>query len=199
VIDMVLAYDFLDVMAWDVSLSAFLLFMGAIILHYKSSTGLADENTGDLRKGFAIAGGAAGFYLFISGMVISFSWPWAISSGVYNVLFGGIATLGGLVLLTAAITLFLNANLKPISYFAAVAGLYAFVDTYSMLKYSLTSNPLLSALGYMSFAAPALLSVPATHLSNKWWRWLFAVFALLFAVAWLYQAANFTYAHLNPA
>ena len=93
--------------------------------------------------------------------------------GVYNVLFGGIATLGGLVLLTGAIALFLNVNLKPVSYFAAVVGLYAFVEAYSMLKYSLTSNPLLYALGYMSFAAPALLSVPATHLENKWWKWLF--------------------------
>ena len=196
---MVLAYDFLDVMAWDVSLSAFLLFMGAIMLHYKVSSGLVDENVGDLRRGFAIAAGAAGSYLFLSGMVISFTWPFALSGGVYNVLFGGIATLGGLVLLTGAISLFLNANLKPVSYFAAVVGLYAFVDAYSMIKYSLTTQPLLSALAYMSFAAPALLSVPATHLENKWWRWLFVIFSFLFAIAWLYQAANFTYAHLNPS
>jgi uncharacterized membrane protein len=196
---MVLAFDFLDVMAWDVSLSAFLLFMGAIMLHYKAQLGLVDENDRDMRRGFAIALGAAGSYLFIAGMMISFSWPFALSSGVYNVLFGGIATLGGLVLLTGATTLFLNANLKPVSYFAAVAGLYAFVDAYSILKYSLTTTPLLAALGYMSFAAPALLSVPATHFSNKWWRWLFVLFALLFAIAWLYQAANFTYAHLNPS
>jgi len=196
---MVSAFDFLDVMAWDVSLSAFLLCMGAIMLRYKASSGRVDENAGDLRRGFAIAAGAAGFYLFLSGMVISFSWPFSFSGGVYNVLFGGIATLGGLVLLAGATALFLNANLKPVSYFAAVVGLYAFVDAYSMLKYSLTSQPLLSALSYMSFAAPALLSVPATHWENKWWRWLFIIFALLFAVAWLYQAANFTYAHLNPS
>ncbi len=195
---MVLTGDFLDVMAWDVSLSAVLLCMGAIMLHYNASSGLVDEKAGDLRRGFSIAAGAAGFYLFISGMAISFIWPFALSGGVYNVLFGGIATLGGLVLLTSAIMLFLNVNMKPVSYFAAVAGLYAFVDAYSMLKYSLTSNPLLAALGYMSFAAPALLSVPATHLESKWWRWLFVIFALLFAAAWLYQAANFTYMHLSP-
>ena len=197
---MVLTSDFLDVMAWDVSVSAFLLCMGAIMLHYKSSTGLVDENAdGGLRRGFAVAAGASGFYLFISGLAIGFIWPFTISGGVYNVLFGGIATLGGLVLLTSAIMLFLNVNLKPVSYFAAVAGLYAFVDAYSMLKFSLTSSPLLSALGYMSFTAPALLSVPATHLSNKWWRWLFVIFALIFAIAWLYQAATFTYLHLNPS
>jgi len=195
----VVAFDFLDAMAWDVSLSGFLLFMGAIMLRYKPSSGLVDENSGDSRRGFAVAAGAAGFYLFLSGMMISFSWPLALSGGVYNVLFGGIATLGGLSLLTGAISLFLNANLKPVSYFAAVVGLYAFVDAYSILKYSLTSSPLTSALGYMSFAAPALLSVPVAHLENKWWKWLFVTFSILFAVAWLYQAANFTYAHLNPS
>ena len=195
---MVLAFDFLDVMAWDVSLSAVLLFMGAITLHYKVPSGFGDENDRDLRRGFAIAAGAAGSYLFLSGMMISFSWPFTISGGAYNVLFGGIATLGGLVFLSGSVTLFLNANMKPVSYFAAVAGLYAIVDAYSMVKYSLTSDPLLSALGYLSFVAPALLSVPATHFANKWWRWIFVIFAFLFAVAWLYQAANFTYAHLNP-
>ncbi|MGA2681460.1 MAG: DUF981 family protein [Candidatus Bathyarchaeia archaeon] len=196
---MVVAFDFLDAMAWDVSLSAFLLCMGAIMLRYKVSSGLVNENTGNLGRGFAIAAGAAGSYLFLSGMMISFRWPFNLSSGVYNVLFGGIATLGGLVLLTGAISLFLNANLKPVSYFAAFVGLYAFVDAYSILKYSLTSSPLTSALGYLSFAAPALLSVPAAHFANKWWRWLFVLFSILFAVAWLYQAANFTYAHLNPS
>ena len=50
-------------MAWDVSLSGFLLCMGAIKLYYNSSSGLVDENVGDSRRGFAIAAGAAGFYL----------------------------------------------------------------------------------------------------------------------------------------
>ncbi len=195
---MVAAFDFLDVMAWDVSISAILLFMGAITLHYKAPTGFVDETDRGLRRGFSIAAGAAGSYLFIAGMMISFKWPFTFSDGVYNVLFGGIATLGGLVLLTGAIALFLNANLKPVTYFAAAAGLYAMVDAFSMVKYNLTSAPLLSALGYLSFAAPALLSVPATHFTNKWWRWLFAIFSILFAAAWLYQAANFTYAHLTP-
>ena len=194
---MVLAFDFLDVMAWDVFLSAFLLFMGTITLHYNSSLGFGDESK-DLRKGFAVAAGAAGFYLFVSGMMISFSWPFSLSGGVYNVLFGGVATLGGLLLLTGAFVVFLNGSLRPVSYFAAAVGLYAVVDAYSIVKYGLTSAPMLCALGYLSFAAPALLSVPAAHLSSKWWKWLFAVFSILFAIAWLYQAANFTYAHLQP-
>jgi uncharacterized membrane protein len=149
--------------------------------------------------GFGAAVGLCGFYLFLSGIAISIVWPFTISEGVYNVLFGGIATLGGLVLLAGAIALFLNANLKPVSYFAAVAGLYAVVDAYAIVKYSLTSAPILASLAYLSFAAPAFLSVPATHLENKWWKRLFIIFSILFAAAWLYEAADFTLAHLNPS
>jgi uncharacterized membrane protein len=153
----------------------------------------------DLRISFAITAGAAGFYLFLSGVAISFIWPFTITSGVYNVLFGGIATLGGLVTLTGSVALAKNVDPRPIAYFAAVTGVYAIVDAYAMVKYSLTSSPYLSALGYLSFAAPAILSVPAAHLKDRRWRLIFAVFAFLFAAAWFYQAANFTLAHLNPA
>ena len=62
---MVVAFDYLDVMAWDVSLSAFLLCFGAILLHYKAQSGFVDERDKDLRRGFAIAAGAAGSYLFL--------------------------------------------------------------------------------------------------------------------------------------
>jgi uncharacterized membrane protein len=196
---MVLPQDFLDTMAWDVALSGILLAVAAITLRYKPSTASIEENNRNPRVGFSAAIGLSGFYLFLSGIIISFIWPFSISSGVYNILFGGMATFGGLVLLTGAIVLFLNANPRPVSYFAAVAGVYAVVDAYAMVTYALTSAPVLSALGYLSFAAPAFLSVPATHLENKWWKRLFIIFSILFAVAWLYEAANFTIAHLNPS
>jgi uncharacterized membrane protein len=195
---MVLPFDFLDTMAWDVAVSGVLLAVGSIALRYNSLTASIEEESRQLKLGFAIAIGACGFYLFLSGVVISFIWPFTISGGVYNVLFGGIASLGGLVLLAGAFALFLNANLRPVTYLAAIAGLYSVVDAYAIVTNGLTSSPLLAALGYLSFAAPAFLSVPAAHSKSRLWRWLFTVFALVFAAAWLYQAANFTLAHLQP-
>jgi hypothetical protein len=107
---MVLPQDFLDTMAWDVAISGILLAAAAIKLRYQPSTASIEEKDGHLRLGFAAAIAACGSYLLLSGLIISFTWPFAISSGVYNVLFGGIATLGGLVLLAGAIVLFFNAN-----------------------------------------------------------------------------------------
>jgi uncharacterized membrane protein len=195
---MVLPFDFLDTMAWVVAIGGVLLAVASIALSYNSLTSSIKEKNSPLKLGFAVAIGACGFYLFLSGVAISFMWPFAISNGVYNVLFGGVATLGGLVLLAGSLSLFLNADLRPITYLAAIAGLYAVVDAYAIVSNSLTNSPLLAALGYLSFAAPAFLSVPATHSRSKLWRWLFTLFVILFAAAWLYQAANFTLAHLQP-
>jgi uncharacterized membrane protein len=196
---MVLSHDFLATMAWDVALSGILLAAGAVKLHYQASTASIDEKDSKFRMGFAAAIGACGFYLFLSGVDISFTWPFTMSGGVYNVLFGGIATLGGLLLLTVSLAVFLNADLRLVAYFAAVVGMYSVIDAYAIIHYGLTNAPLLAALGYLSFAAPAFLSVPASHSENKLWRWLFVLFAILFAVAWLYQAASFTLDHLVPS
>jgi uncharacterized membrane protein len=196
---MVMPLDFLDTMAWDVAISGVLLAVASITLRYNPLTASIEEESKQLKLGFAVAIGACGFYLFLSGVAISFIWPFAISGGVYNVLFGGIATLGGLVLLAGALALFLNANLRPVTYLAAVAGLYAVVDAYAIASNGLTNSPLLASLGYLSFAAPAFLSVPAAHSKSKLWRWFFMLLAFVFAAAWLYQAANFTLAHLQPS
>jgi len=198
VIDLVLPFDYLDSMAWDIVVSAVLLGIAAIRLPYKASKDSVEEGGRNLRIGFAVAIGASGLYLFITGMAISFTWPYAASGGVYNILFGGAAALGGLVLLATSAALFLNGGLSAVSYFAVVVGFYIVVDAIAMVNYRLTRSPELSALAYLSSAAASFLSVPATHSDNKWLRWLFAVFAFLFAIAWLYQAALFTWGHLAP-
>jgi uncharacterized membrane protein len=185
-------------MAWVVTASGLILGLAAIRLHYDDSSGSVQETSKQSRMSFAIALAILGGYMFMAGMQICFIWPFTFSGGVYNVLFGGIATNGGIVLLAGAFALFLNSSFRPISYLAAVSGLFAIVDAYAILTYALTDSPPLATLGYLAYAAPALLSVPATHLKNKSWRYLFAVFAFLFAAAWLVQAVSYTLAHLQP-
>lgn len=194
-----LPFDFLDSMAWAVVAAAVLLGVTMLKLPYKASSGSVDAEGRNLRIGLAAAIGTSGLYLFLTGIAISFIWPFgAISGGLYNVLFGGVPALGGLLLLGGSIALFLNSSLAPVSYFAVVVGLYAVVGAYAMVSYGLTKEPLVSALGYLSFSVTAFLSVPATHSDNKRLRWIFAVFAFLFALAWVIQATGFTLGHLQP-
>jgi uncharacterized membrane protein len=125
-------------------------------------------------------------------------WPYAFSGGVYNLLFGGAATLGGLLLIAISMAFYTNRGLKAISYFAVVLGLYLIIDAYSILNYNLTRNPMFSAVLYAAPAVATFLSVPATHTDNIQLRRLFAISAFLFALAWLYFAANVTIGHLQP-
>jgi len=199
---MVLPFDFLDSMAWDIVVSATLIGIAAIRLPYKASSDSVEEGGKNLRIGFSAALGASGLYLFITGIAISFMWPFGsrtapYAGSAYNVLFGGVAAIGGLVLLATALALFFNAGLSAVSYFALIAGLYALVDAYAIITLRLTRSPEVSFLGYLSFAIAAILSVPATHSDNKMLRWLFAVLAFLFAIAWLFQATLFTLGHLG--
>jgi len=197
--NLVLPFDYLDSMAWDVAASAVLLGVLMLKLPYKASSGSVEVEGRNMRLGFAAAIGASGFYLFLTGIAINITWPFgAIAGGVYNVLFGGVAALGGLLLLAISVALFFNASLAVVSYFAAVVGLYTVVNAYAIVNYGLTKEPLVSALGYVAFAVTAFLSVPATHSDNRWLRWLFAISAFLFALAWLIQAAGFTLGHLQP-
>lgn len=185
-------------MAWDVAISALLLAIGSITLPYSAKEGRIVSEAKNSRLGFAAAAGAAGAYLFVCGVAISFTWPFSQAGGVYNVLFGGVATFGGLIFLSGAVALALNADLRPVTYFAAVVGVYAVVDAAAIIQYGLTREPLMSALSYLAFAAPAILSAVFARLESKRWRLLFAVFAFFFAAAWLLEATSFTFAHLNP-
>jgi uncharacterized membrane protein len=197
---MALPFDYLDSMAWSIVASAVLVGIAAIRLPFKASEDTVEDKGKHLRMGLAIALGASGLYLFITGLAISITWPFPASGGAYNILFGGAASLGGLVILATSVTLAINGSLKAVSYFAVVVGLYLVVDAYAMMNYGLTqaATRWLAASSYAAAALASFLSVPATHSDNKYLRWLFAVFAFLFALAWLAEASNFTWAHLAP-
>lgn len=189
------AFDYLDSMMWSIAASGVILGVAALRLRYKASTDSIDEEQKNISTGLGVALGATGFYIFITSMGISFGWHF---SGGYNILFGGVGALGGLVLLSVAAALFLRRGLQACSYFAAVLGVYLISDAYSIWTYSLTSDPTKATLVYLAPAVALLLSIPALHIQNKWSRYIWAVFAFLFAAAWLYFAATTTPAHLHP-
>jgi len=200
---MVLAFDYLDSMMWSIVASGVILGVAMLRLRYKPSTDSFDEEQKNLAKGLGVALGANGLYLFITGLSIGFLWPFTSSSGLYTVLFGGVSVLGGLVLLSVALAMFLGRGLQATSYFGFVLGLYLLVDAYSILNYStgninITSNPTLSTILYLAPAVTLISSVPATHIENKWARRIFGVLLFLFAIGWMYFASNVTFGHLKP-
>ncbi|HYB68817.1 MAG TPA: DUF981 family protein [Candidatus Acidoferrales bacterium] len=190
--------DFLDAMMWSIAASGVLLGIAALRLHYKVSSDSIEEEQKNLATGLGVALGATGLYLFLTGIYIQFvPSPPSPFGSPYFVLFGGVSSLGGLVMLSVAAAFFLRRGLQACSYFAFVVGLYLISDAYSIYKYSLTSDPFKSTLLYLAPAVALLLSVPALHIQNRWSRVVFAIFAFIFAGAWFYFAATTTPTHLG--
>lgn len=190
-------FDYLDSMMWSMVASGIIIGIAALRLRYKASSDSIDEEQKNIATGLGVALGATGFYLFLTGISISFKWPFAFSGGVYNILFGGVGTLAGLVLMSGAAALFLRRGLQATTYFAHVVGWYLISAAYSIFTYNLTSDPTKSTLLYLAAAAPLLISPFAFHIQNKYARWVFAIFAFLFAAAWLYFALTVTPSHLG--
>ncbi|MEJ2272751.1 MAG: DUF981 family protein [Candidatus Bathyarchaeota archaeon] len=186
----------LDAVAWTVGANAILIAIAAIKLPYKASTGSVPEEAKSLRLGLAMALGAAGLFLFINGLFIMYG---GFLPDYATILFGGVTTLGGLVIVAVSGALYLNVSLKYVSYFAVVMGLFVATNAYAVISYGLTREPLLAGLAYLSAAAPLIASVVAVHTDNKYIRWLFALASLIFAVAWLYEGFEFTMGHLEPS
>ncbi len=204
---MVQPFDFLDSMAWNIVISSVLLGIALLTLRYNTKTDSIEDGDKKNRIGFAIALGASGFYQLITGLVISFTWPFGTpygtqftapyAGGQFNVLFGGIATIGGLLLIGVALAMFWNGGFRAVTYFAAVAGLYGLVDAAAILIKNFTKTPQISALGFIAFAVAAFVSVPAAHSNNLNVRRIAAIFAFLFALVWLFEAVSFTLSHLG--
>jgi uncharacterized membrane protein len=191
--------DFLDSMMWGIAASGVILGVAALRLRYKPSTDSIDEEQKNVSTGLGVALGATGFYIFITSLAISFGlFPqFGTPSSRYNILFGGVGALGGLVLLSGSAALLLRRGVQACTYIAAVLGLYLISDAYSVWTYKLTSDPTKTTLLYLAPAIALLLTVPAMHLQNKWFRWLWAIVAFIFAGAWLYFAMTTTPAHLG--
>jgi len=194
---MVTPFNNLDSMEWTIGISAIIIAILLIKMKYDSTTDTFEDNGIKDRIGYVLTLGGGGLYLLISGLYISFAWPY--TTGLNNVLFGGIATLGGLLLTIAALALYFNGGFRIVSYFGAGVAAYALTGAYAILVQEYTKTPLVSALGYIGMAAAAIFIIPVTHSNNKILRYIAAIFAILFAAVWLFMAVTTTSSHLGNA
>jgi uncharacterized membrane protein len=183
-------------MAWSIVASGIIVAIAAFRLRYNVSTDSFDEANKNVARGLGITLGATGFYLFLTGVSISFMAQFTPTT--YNILFGGVASLAGLLLLAVAAAFYLGHGLQAVSYFGFVLGLYLAVDAIAIYSNNLTKTPMNSTLLYLAPAAVLLFSPFATHINSKYVRWAFGILAFLFSLGWLYFAYTTTLSHLGP-
>ena len=141
--------------------------------------GMDDPNQKRWAPGF-IAGGTVAL---VFGGIIATTWP---LPGAYNMLFGEMSVLFGIIFLVAGVTLALGGELITIATYAFFAGLAAMLLGVRIFQLRLTQIPPLTALGYLATGAAGVLAAPglAWFKQNKVLRILVALMLLGAAGVW---------------
>jgi putative membrane protein len=104
--------------------------------------------------GFAMTGLIA----LVTGLHMSFCWPLPSS---YNIAFGEMSALFGILFLGAALALALSWELVSVAIYGAFAGLAAIIIGVGFIARGMSEQPLLAGVGYILAGLGGILTVPA--------------------------------------
>ncbi len=122
--------------------------------------------------------GSAGPLGFVGGVALSIglwndlAWP---LPGAYNILFGDIYMLFGIVLVAFVTTVLLNTKLQYFGMFSLVAGAATFEYGYQAYHLNMTKEPLEMFGLYGAFGLAAMLAFPAALIVDRMLAGAFAV------------------------
>ena len=154
-----------------------LILAGAVILAYTAIRGFMSMMRNDpaqLRaaiKGSAGPAGIVGAIALAIGLWTEFTWPYLLSDGLgsYNIFFGDVGTLFGMVLIVYAIVAFYGLKLEYAGLFGFVAGVmtgwygyWGYTTLTSSGVFGLTKDPLETFLLYGAFGMAGVFSLPAS-------------------------------------
>jgi putative membrane protein len=115
--------------------------------------GMDGENARDWTPGFA----AVGLVLTITGLHMSLTWP---VPGSYNIAFGEMAALFGVLMLAMAGVLTWGWSLMPLGIYGVLAGIAAIVAGLRIVSLGMTLQPIVAGLGFVITGAVGVLAAP---------------------------------------
>jgi putative membrane protein len=182
--------DFLTLML--VSMTA-----GLFLLAYYVYRGIGAENTKRWVPGFAMTG----FIAVVTGLRMIFTWP---LSGSYNIAFGEMSVLFGVLFLGAALALWKDWEMRTVSIYALFAGAAAIVVGARIISLGMTKSPVVSGIGFILtglgglFAWLCCLAEPILSLrTNQTLRAIGAIVLILAAAIWAFTGYVAYWDHLE--
>jgi putative membrane protein len=141
-----------------------------------------------------------GFFDFISGFYMSFTWPMTGYGYAYNMLFGDPLLMFGLLLMISAIMVYKNMHLGLMPILALLLGIYVLDGAYSIVTLRLErGNDLITAMGLYLFdgigavLTPIVYLKPQANSTNKYLyylEWIILGIGTVFALVIGYIALN---------
>lgn len=126
---------------------------GLFVLAYFILRGLAAEDHRKWASAFAMTGTVA----LVSGFHMTFHWP---LPGSYNVPYGELSVLFGIIFLGAAFSMSKSWNLSPVTVFAFFGGIISVLVGVRFIDLGLTPTPRITAAGFIATGAGGIFSYP---------------------------------------
>jgi putative membrane protein len=136
-----------------------------------------------------------GFVATITGLGMIFTWP---LPGSYNVPFGELSVLFGVLFLGAGIALVKEWNLIALGVYAVLAGAAAVIVGVRILNLKMTNEPALSGLGFILSGLSGFMTLPVyVYKKNKAVRIIAIAILLAAAAIWAFTGYASYWAHLQ--
>ncbi len=159
--------------------------------------GLDEEDPKRWAPAFAISGLVAA----VCGFTMTFTWP---LPHPYNIAFGEMSVLLGVLLLGASWSLARGWDLRPLGIYAFFAGAAAVLVGIRFINLSLTQSPILAGVGFILTGAGGLCAgltlwhTQTKQVHNKELRNGGVLVMLAAAAVWAWIAALAYWSHLHP-
>jgi len=124
-------------------------------------------------------------------------WTWPIS-GSFNIAFGELTVLFGVLFIATSLALALSWELITIAIYAFFAGLAAIVVGLRIYSLGLTRSPLITGIGFILTGLGGVLAAPTlVYLKgNRTWRLVGATVLMVAALIWAYTGYMTYWGHL---
>ncbi len=175
--------DFLTLMLTNlvVALVLFALFIAKLI------------DTTDAKKvvpGFLLTG----FIALVTGFRMIFTWP---LPGPYNFPYGELTVFYGGFFFMAGLAIVFEWDLITIGIYAFFAGIAAVIIGIRILDLNLTTEPLLSGVGFILTGLSSILTLPALYWEAKALRVILAILLLVCAAIWAFTGYAAYWQHFD--
>ncbi len=150
----------------------------------------------DDRRAWSPAFAVAGLIATTCGLVMTFTWPLPYP---YNIAFGELSVMFGLLYLAAALSVARGWNLMPTGIYAVFAGAVAILVGIRFIVLGLSNSPVLSGIGFILTGSIGVLMPLLLCMKRvKVIRLLGALLPLGAAFIWAWTGYTAYWLHLTP-
>jgi putative membrane protein len=164
---------------------------GLFILAYYVYSGLDGADQKRWIPGFGMTGAIA----LTTGLHMIFTWP---VPGSFNIAFGEMSVLLGIVFIGASVALAQNWELVTVTIYAFFAGVAAILVGLRIITLGVTTQPILSGLGFILSGFGGVCATPALLLrTNRTLRLIGTIVLVAAALIWALTACVTYWGHLD--